>query len=118
MIEQGYRDGGWKPAKKLIGFRLLVRFRVVGLTLGKRFNMHTVTTLAKGQIVIPVELRKQLSIEPGSVLEIRLAGDHPELYPLPPDPIAAFRGSLKKDTSLASELIEAHRDEVQRDADS
>lgn len=78
--------------------------------------MLIVRTLAKGQIVIPAELRRQLGIEPGSLLEVRAVGDHLELYPLPRDPISAFRGSLKVGRSLAQELIEEHREELRRDA--
>jgi AbrB family looped-hinge helix DNA binding protein len=76
--------------------------------------MHTVRTLAKGQIIIPVETRQRFGIKPGGLIEIREAGDHLELYPLPDDPGAAFRGSLKADTSLADELIREHRQELSR----
>lgn len=79
--------------------------------------MQTLNVLNKGQVVIPAELRQRLGIKPGHVVEIRDAGDHLELYPLPADPLAAFRGSLKQDVSLANELIEEHKLEVKRDAD-
>ena len=59
-----------------------------------------------------------MSTEPRHVIEIRDAGDHLEFYPLPADPLQAFRGSLKQDISLANELIEEHKLEVKRDADS
>ncbi|CAI8960956.1 hypothetical protein [Methylocaldum szegediense] len=49
------------------------------------------------------------------MVEIRDAGDHLEIYPLPADPVAAFRGSLKSETSLADGLIREHRPEVSRD---
>jgi len=78
--------------------------------------MQTLNILSKGQVVIPVELRQRYGIKPGMVIEIRDAGDHLELYPLPNDPVAAFRGSLKADNSLADELIEEHRREVKRDS--
>jgi AbrB family looped-hinge helix DNA binding protein len=78
--------------------------------------MLTLKTLAKGQVVIPAELRRKFGIEPGSLIEIRAAADHLELYPLPRDPIAAFRGSIKKGPSLAKKLIAEHRVEVKRDA--
>jgi AbrB family looped-hinge helix DNA binding protein len=77
--------------------------------------MQTVKTLAKGQIVIPAELRERYGIKPGTRLEIREAADHLEIYTLPDDPIAAFRGSLKTEDSLADALIEEHRQEVERD---
>jgi AbrB family looped-hinge helix DNA binding protein len=79
--------------------------------------MPAVKTLAKGQIVIPAELRRQLGIEPASILEVRAVGNHLELYPLPRDPITTFRGSLRGRSSLAETLIEEHRDELKRDAE-
>lgn len=78
--------------------------------------MQTVRTLAKGQVVIPASLRKQLSIEVGDLLEVSMVDGHIELRPLPADPIAAFCGSLQGGTSLAESLTEEHRQEVERDA--
>ena len=77
--------------------------------------MVIVKTLAKGQIVIPAAVRRQLGIEPGSVLEMTVVENHLELRPLPRDPVAAFRGSLAKRPSLALALVEEHREEVKRD---
>jgi AbrB family looped-hinge helix DNA binding protein len=74
--------------------------------------MQTINVLSKGQVVIPAELRRRYGINPGQAVEIRDAGDHLELYPLPADPIAAFRGSLSSPQSLADELIDEHRREV------
>lgn len=78
--------------------------------------METVRTLAKGQVVIPVALRKRLSIKVGDLLEISVVDGHIELRPLPADPIAAFFGSLRGDASLAQGLKGEHRQEVERDA--
>ena len=77
--------------------------------------MQTVRTLAKGQVVIPAEVRRRLGIAPGDLLEIRVVDDHIELAPLPDDPIAAFCGSLGGGGSLAADLIEEHRREVTGD---
>ncbi|MEW6039342.1 MAG: AbrB/MazE/SpoVT family DNA-binding domain-containing protein [Pseudomonadota bacterium] len=77
--------------------------------------MRTVRTLAKGQVVIPAEVRGQFGIEPGVLLELRVSGDHIELWPMPKDPIAAFIGSLAGDVSLTDELISEHAAEVERD---
>ena len=77
--------------------------------------MLAVRSLAKGQIVIPVELRRRFGIKPGSMLEIRGAEDHIEIYMLPADPIKALRGSLKGGPSMAEALIREHREEVRRD---
>ena len=78
--------------------------------------MQTVRMLAKGQVVIPAEVRRRLGIAPGDLLEIRVVDDHIELAPLPDDPIAAFAGSLRGDDSLADGLIEEHRREGTGDA--
>jgi AbrB family looped-hinge helix DNA binding protein len=78
--------------------------------------MQTLNVLNKGQVVIPAELRQRLGIKQGHVVELRDAGDHLELYPLPGDPLVAFRGSLKQDIYLANELIEEHELEVKNDA--
>lgn len=77
--------------------------------------MHTLHILNKGQIVIPAEMRRRYGIKPGMSVEIRDAGDHLEIYLLPADPIAAFRGSLPSGPSLAEALAEEHRQEVERD---
>jgi AbrB family looped-hinge helix DNA binding protein len=74
--------------------------------------MLVVKTLAKGQVVIPAELRKRLGIRPGSALEVREAEGHLELHPLPQDAVAAFRGSLCRRRELERE----HRRELKRDA--
>jgi len=78
--------------------------------------MQTLNVLNKGQVVIPAELRQRLGIKPGHVVELRDAGDHLEIYPLPGDPLVAFRGSLKQDISLANELIQEHELEFKCDA--
>lgn len=77
--------------------------------------MQTVRTLAKGQVVIPAEVRRRLGIAPGDLLELRVVDDHIELSPLPDDPIAAFCGSLSGKESLADGLIDEHRREVTGD---
>lgn len=78
--------------------------------------MLTIRTLAKGQVVIPAPLRKQLAIEPGDLLEVSLSGDHIELRPVPKDPIAAFSGSLGGGESLSDGLTMEHKQEVERDS--
>lgn len=77
--------------------------------------MQTLNVLNKGQVVIPAELRQRLGMKPGQRVELRDAGDHLELYPLPQDPLAAFRGSLQRDVSLADGLIVEHQNEVKHD---
>ncbi|PIQ05628.1 MAG: AbrB family transcriptional regulator [Nitrospirae bacterium CG18_big_fil_WC_8_21_14_2_50_70_55] len=78
------------------------------------FNMATVKTSGKGQVVLPKMARDRLGILPGSLVEVTVVGDHLEIRPLPADPITALRGTLSAKTSLAKGLIEDHRREVKR----
>jgi AbrB family looped-hinge helix DNA binding protein len=80
--------------------------------------MQTINVLSKGQVVIPAEIRQRYGMKAGHVIEIRDAGDHLELYPLPTDAVAAFRGSLKQDMSVANALIVEHKNEVELDGNS
>jgi AbrB family looped-hinge helix DNA binding protein len=49
--------------------------------------MPVVKTSAKGQIVIPKEIREKLGITPGKRILLRLVDEHAEITPLPDDPI-------------------------------
>ena len=71
--------------------------------------MSTVKTLAKGQIVIPVEMRKKYHIEPGSELQIMEYGGIIYLIPPVADPIEAAQGSLPSRPSLAGQLLRERR---------
>jgi len=78
------------------------------------FNMATVKTSGKGQVVLPKAVRDRLGILPGSLVEVTLVEDHLEIRPLPADPITALRGALSAETSLAEGLMEEHVREVKR----
>lgn len=67
--------------------------------------MPIVKTSAKGQIVIPKEIREKLGIVPGQRVLFRLVNEHAEIKPLPDDPIKEMRGILKGGKSLTKELI-------------
>jgi AbrB family looped-hinge helix DNA binding protein len=71
--------------------------------------MPTVKTLAKGQIVIPAEMRKKYHIEPGSELQIMEYGGIIYLIPPVADPIKAAQGSLPSRPSLAGQLLRERR---------
>jgi AbrB family looped-hinge helix DNA binding protein len=73
--------------------------------------MTTVRTLAKGQVVIPVKLRKKYHIRPGADLELLEYGGVIYLIPPVPDPIKAASGSLPSKPSLAKKLL---RDRTKR----
>ena len=68
--------------------------------------MAVVKTYAKGQIIIPKDLRVKLGILPGKKMSLRLVDDHLELRPLPDDPIEFLTGIFKDHPrSLADELL-------------
>jgi AbrB family looped-hinge helix DNA binding protein len=71
--------------------------------------MRTVKTLAKGQIVIPSEIRKKYRIKPGTEMQILEYGS--VLYLIPPvdDPILAACGILPPKPSLAKKLLKERR---------
>ena len=73
--------------------------------------MATVKTLAKGQIVIPAEIRKKYRIEPGTELQIMEYGGIVYLIPPVGDPIAAACGILPSKPSLAEKLIRDRKKE-------
>ena len=57
--------------------------------------MAVVKTYAKGQIIIPKELRDALGIRPGKRLSLKLVNDHMEVRPLPDDPIEHLTGIFR-----------------------
>lgn len=68
--------------------------------------MHSVKILTKGQIVIPVALRKKFHIEPGTELQIIEYGGVICLIPPSADPVKTACGSLPSRPSLARRLLQ------------
>ena len=78
--------------------------------------MPVVTTSAKGQVVIPAALRKQIGLKPGGKVLVTLTGeDSIMMRPIPEDPIEAACGSLKGGGSLTRALLKEHEEERRRD---
>jgi len=73
--------------------------------------MATVKTLAKGQIVIPADIRKRYHIEPGTELQIMEYGGIIYLIPPVEDPIKAACGILSPEPSLSSKLLKGRKSE-------
>jgi len=73
--------------------------------------MATVKTLSKGQIVIPVDIRKRYHIEPGTEIQIMEYGGIIYLIPPVQDPIKAACGILPLKPSLSEKLLRERRKE-------
>jgi len=67
--------------------------------------MSVVKTSSKGQIVIPVEIRRKLGIKPGQRVTLTLIEGQAVITPLPQDPIKALRGTLKGLPSMTRDLL-------------
>lgn len=77
--------------------------------------MSIVKTSPKGQVVIPIEIRKKLGIKPGQMVNLALEGERAVITPLPEEPIKALRGSLKGKPSLTKALLKERKEEQKRE---
>ncbi|NTV34716.1 MAG: AbrB/MazE/SpoVT family DNA-binding domain-containing protein [Deltaproteobacteria bacterium] len=77
--------------------------------------MSVVRTSSKGQIVIPVEIRRKLGIKPGQRVTLTLIEDKAVITPLPMDPIKALRGTLKGEPSMTKDLLRERKEEIKRE---
>ena len=73
--------------------------------------MATVKTLSKGQIVIPVGIRKRYRIEPGTRIQIMEYGGIIYLVPPVEGPIRAACGLLPSKPSLSRKLLRERKKE-------
>lgn len=73
--------------------------------------MPTVKTLAKGQIVIPVGMRRKYHIEPGTQMQIMEYGGIIYLIPPVDDPVKVAQGGLPSRPSLAAQLLRERRND-------
>jgi len=78
--------------------------------------MPLVTVSERGQIVIPLQVRKQLNIRPGKRLLLHVEGDQAVLKPLPDDPVEAFCGVFAEGPSLTKALLQEREKEKQRES--
>lgn len=60
------------------------------------FQVHRVTVSSRGQIVIPVELRRKLGLSAGKHLRLYESGSKVILVPELEDPVEAGFGFLRK----------------------
>ena len=71
--------------------------------------MQLVKVLAKGQVVIPVSIRKKYSILPGCEIQIFEYGNLIYLVPPSKDPVKQAMGCLPATPSLSEELLKERR---------
>ena len=74
----------------------------------------TATLSARGQLVLPAPIRKRRHLKPGMKVEFVDTGTAILLVPIPKDPFAAARGSLKGILS-SHDVIVARREERRRE---
>jgi AbrB family looped-hinge helix DNA binding protein len=77
--------------------------------------MTVVKASARGQIVIPRDIRRRLNIVQGKKLLIKVEGEQVVIQPLPDDPVEAFRGIFAKGDSLTKALIKDRKGERRRE---
>lgn len=72
----------------------------------------------KGQVVIPVEIRRTIGLQPGQRVVMSVTDGQIIIRPMPVDLVKHLTGSLKTEgKSMLRELIEEHAEEVRRDAE-
>jgi AbrB family looped-hinge helix DNA binding protein len=74
--------------------------------------MMTAKISAKGQLVIPKEVRKKFDIKPGTFFEIRIEKDNIVLIPMKKGPLDNLYGKFAGENILA-ELEREHSDEIE-----
>jgi len=70
---------------------------------------------AKGQILIPRQLRRKLGLKAGGQVQLIEEGGRLVIAPAPEDPIAAATGFLTGKFSLTDDLRREHREEARRE---
>lgn len=70
------------------------------------------TVTERGQISIPASLRKKFKLTPGRGVEWLEINEGIFLYPIPDDPIAAFKGKSK---GLTKEFLKSRREDLKKE---
>jgi AbrB family looped-hinge helix DNA binding protein len=69
------------------------------------------TVTSRGQVSIPAEIRRRLSIKPRSTVAWEVEGSTARVIPIPEDPIRAIRGRMKPG-AVARLLADRRRDRL------
>lgn len=74
------------------------------------------TVSTRGQVSIPVELRKKFNIEPETQLEWIEEGNAIKIIPVPKDPIKAFRGAGRGRYTSEKLIKDRRKERLEEDA--
>lgn len=80
--------------------------------------MKAVVTSAKGQVVIPKEIRDKIGLKPGARAVVEAVGDHVEIRALSENPIEHFCGIFKEGSSLTKALLKSRQEETDRESET
>ncbi len=78
--------------------------------------MTIVTTLGKGQVVIPKSIRDRLGLSPGRKLAVQVHNEEIVLRPLPRHPIEALCGILRATGPSTKDLLKMRSEERRHEA--
>lgn len=74
--------------------------------------MSIVRTTAKGQVVIPIEVRRKYHITKGTKVKIEEKGGEIVIKPLLADPVKEAKGLFRKGDSALRVLVEDRKSEA------
>ena len=77
--------------------------------------MDIMKTSAKGQVVIPARIRRQIGLKPGQRVAVELDDGRIVLRPIPDDLVERMTGCLKGGPNLLEDLIRDHQEELAHD---